>query len=306
MGAQVQHIELTTTARIKAFYELLKPRLSFLVAFSSGVGYALSASNSFQWSSMFIFLAGGFLVSGASVTINQIIEKKYDAVMKRTMNRPIPTGRVSSREALIYSIILAVVGLAILLLYTTPLAAGLSLLSLVLYSFVYTPLKRVGPIAVFVGAVPGALPPLIGWTAFSGDITIPAIIIFGIQFFWQFPHFWAIAWLSDDDYKKAGFKLLPLKGGRDLNSAIQIMIYTLFLIPLGLLPAKFGLTGINSAFIVTLCGAIFVAQTMSLIRECLPGRDLSGDKARKSARLVLFSSFFYLPIVQIAFVMDMI
>jgi protoheme IX farnesyltransferase len=306
MAQSATHIELTRSAKVRAFYELLKPRLSFLVAFSSGIGYGLASGNTFQWSSMLIFLLGGFLVTGASVTINQILEKKYDAIMKRTMGRPLPTNRVSVKEATIYSIIIGVAGLGLLAVYTTPIATLLSLASLLLYSFVYTPLKRVGPVAVFVGAIPGALPPLIGWTAYSGEITVPALIIFGIQFFWQFPHFWAIAWLSDDDYKKAGFKLLPLKGGRDLNSAIQIMIYTLFLIPLGLLPAKFGLTGVNSAFVVTLCGVIFVAQTMNLIRECLPGRDLSGEKARKSARLVLFSSFFYLPIVQIAFIMDMI
>lgn len=306
MSGTVQTIPVSNSMKAKAFYELLKPRLSFLVTFSSGIGYALAAGNVFEWSNMLLFLLGGFLITGASVTVNQVLEKKYDAVMKRTMNRPLPTERVTPKEATYYSIILLLIGLALVLTFATPLAAVLAFGSFVLYSFVYTPLKRVGPVAVFVGAIPGALPPLIGWTGFSGEVTVPALIIFGIQFFWQFPHFWAIAWLSDDDYKKAGFKLLPLKGGRDLNSAIQIMIYTLFLIPLGLLPAKFELTGINSAFVVTLCGVIFVAQTMNLIRECLPGRDLSGEKARKSARLVLFSSFFYLPIVQIAFIMDII
>jgi protoheme IX farnesyltransferase len=167
---------------------------------------------------------------------------------------------------------------------------------MLLYSFVYTPLKRVGPIAVFVGAIPGALPPLLGWIAATGSISHEALIIFGIQFIWQFPHFWAIAWVSDDDYKKAGFKLLPSGGGKDLNTAIQIMIYTMFLIPLGLLPAKFGITGIDSAIIVTICGIAFFAQTFSLMKT----------GSRKSALRIMFGSFLYLPIVQIAYLMDKI
>jgi protoheme IX farnesyltransferase len=165
-----------------------------------------------------------------------------------------------------------------------------------LYSFVYTPLKRVGPIAVLVGAIPGALPPLLGWTAATGFISHEAMIIFGIQFIWQFPHFWAIAWVADEDYKKAGFKLLPSGGEKDLNTAIQIMIYTLFLIPMGLLPATFGITGINSAIAVTICGVLFLAQTFSLMK--------SGD--RKSALKIMFGSFIYLPVVQIAYLLDKI
>jgi protoheme IX farnesyltransferase len=167
---------------------------------------------------------------------------------------------------------------------------------MILYSFVYTPLKRVGPIAVFVGAIPGALPPLLGWTAATGHISYEAMIIFGIQFIWQFPHFWAIAWVADEDYKRAGFKLLPCGGQKDLNTAIQIMIYTLFLIPLGLLPATFGITGIHSAIAVTICGVLFLAQTFSLMK--------SGD--RRSALKIMFGSFLYLPIVQIAYLLDKI
>jgi protoheme IX farnesyltransferase len=165
---------------------------------------------------------------------------------------------------------------------------------MVLYSFVYTPLKKVGPVAVFVGAIPGALPPLLGWIAQSGQITYESLVIFGIQFIWQFPHFWAIAWVADDDYKKAGFRLLPSGGGKDHNTSIQIMTYTLFLLPLGLLPAWIGLTGINSAVVATLCGVGFLAQTFSLMRT---GSNLS-------ARRIMFGSFLYLPLVQIAYLLD--
>jgi protoheme IX farnesyltransferase len=157
-------------------------------------------------------------------------------------------------------------------------------------------LKRVGPIAVFVGAIPGALPPLLGWTAATGAITHEALIIFGIQFIWQFPHFWAIAWVADDDYKNAGFKLLPGGGKKDLNTAINIMVYTLFLLPLGLLPTYFELTGIVSGVIATVCGSLFLAQTFSLMK----------DNSRKSALRIMFGSFIYLPIVQISYLLDKI
>ncbi len=287
--------------KFKAYFELVKFRLSLLVAFSSGFGYALASSGRMDWNSLMWLCFGGFLVSGASIIVNQIIEKDLDALMKRTMNRPLPTFRVSVKEAMIFAIVLAAVGLIILHIYTNPLTTMLSLVSMVLYSFVYTPLKRVGPIAVFVGAIPGALPPLLGWTAATGVIDSSALIIFGLQFIWQFPHFWAIAWVSDEDYKKAGFRLLPGGGKKDLNTAFQIMTYTLFLIPLGLLPAKMGLTGINSAVVVTICGMLFLAQTFTLFRKCMTGDSVD---ARKDALRIMFGSFIYLPIVQISFLMD--
>ena len=282
------------TYKLKAYIELLKPRLSFLVAFSSGFGYSLAASGSIDWFILSMLCVGGFLISGASVTINQIIERDFDKLMTRTENRPLPSFRVSVNESLAVTIVTALVGFALLIQFTNPITVWLSILSMVLYCFVYTPLKRVGPVAVFVGAIPGALPPLLGWTAATGLISVEALIIFGIQFIWQFPHFWAIAWVSDADYKKAGFKLLPSGGGKDMNTAVQIMSYTLFLLPLGLLPAKFGITGINSAIIATVCGVLFLYQTFQLMK----------DKSRKSALRIMFGSFFYLPIVQIAYLLD--
>ncbi|MBL7856076.1 MAG: protoheme IX farnesyltransferase [Cyclobacteriaceae bacterium] len=280
-------------AKAKAYWELLKFRLSFLVAFSCAFGFVLASPRADLMVLSMVFL-GGFLLSGSSVIVNQIIEKDLDKLMTRTVNRPLPTARLSIREATTFSIICFVAGVGILFSYTNLLTTLLAILSMVLYSFIYTPLKRVGPIAVFVGAIPGALPPLLGWTAATGVISHEALIIFGIQFIWQFPHFWAIAWVADDDYKKAGFKLLPSGGEKDLNTAIQIMIYTMFLIPMGLLPALFGITGIKSAIVVTICGVLFFAQTFSLMK--------SGD--RKSALKIMFGSFLYLPIVQIAYLLD--
>lgn len=279
--------------KAKAYWELLKFRLSLLVAFSCAFGFTL-ASPVIDWKALSMLFIGGFLLSGSSIAINQVIERDLDKLMTRTMNRPLPTGRLSVQEALVFAAFCFVLSIAILMQYTNLLTVGLSVVSMILYSFVYTPLKRVGSVAVFVGAIPGALPPLLGWVAATGQISHEALIIFGIQFIWQFPHFWAIAWLADDDYKKAGFKLLPFGGKKDFNTAVQIMIYTLFLLPLGLLPAKFGITGIDSAIVVTVCGVLFLAQTFSLMR--------TGSRA--SALRIMFGSFFYLPIVQIAYLMD--
>lgn len=282
-------------SKAQAYWELMKFRLSFLVAFSCAFGFVLASPN-INWYTLVMLFLGALLLSGASVTINQIIERDLDKLMTRTMNRPLPTNRVSVFEATIFAAICFVLSVSILLIFTNLFTAILSIVSMVLYCFVYTPLKRVGSIAVFVGAIPGALPPLLGWVAAAGTITHEAWIIFGIQFIWQFPHFWAIAWVADDDYKKAGFKLLPWGGQKDLNTAIQIMIYTLFLLPLGLLPAKFGVTGIDSAIVATICGVLFLAQTFSLMKT----------GSRQSAMRIMFGSFLYLPIVQIAYLLDKI
>ncbi len=285
---------LSIPAKALAYLELLKPRLSMLVAFSCAFGYGLATRGQVDWAILSILTFAGFLLSGASVAINQVIERDLDALMSRTRLRPLPTHRVTVAEAVLFAGLCAMVSLFLLWKFTNALTVVLSLVSLVLYSFVYTPLKRVGPIAVFVGAFPGALPPLLGWIAATGAVSHEALIIFGIQFIWQFPHFWAIAWVADDDYKKAGFKLLPSGGGRDLNTAIQIMIYTMFLIPLGLLPAKFGITGLDSAIVATVCGVAFFAQTFSLMKT----------GSRQSALRIMFGSFIYLPVVQIAYLLD--
>ena len=280
---------------IKLFFEITKFRLSLLVALSSVFGFFISSSK-VDINEVFILLVGGYLISSSSVINNQILEKDLDKMMNRTNKRPIPTGRISVYKSVIMSIFSMIIGLFLISIYLNIYAALLSFISLILYSFVYTPMKKFGPIAVFIGAIPGALPPLIGWVASTGQITLEAIIIFSIQFIWQFPHFWAIAWMYDDDYKKVGFKLLPNNGEKNLKTAVNIMIYTLFLIPLGLLPTIFGITGIISGTVAVFLAIIFLAQTFKLIN----------DYSRESAVKVMFSSFIYLPIVQISYVLDKI
>ena len=280
---------------IKLFFELIKFRLSFLVTFSSVFGFLLS-SNYINYFSLFILIISGFFITGSSIINNQIIEKDSDKLMNRTKNRPLPTNKISSRNALFISLALCITGLILMVLFLNKLTALLSFLSLIIYTFLYTPLKKVGPIAVFVGAIPGALPPLIGWVASTNDISLEALIIFSIQFIWQFPHFWAIAWVSDDDYKRAGFKLLPNNGKKNLSTAVNIMTYTMFLIPLGLLPTIFGITGLISGVVAVVCAILFLIQTLRLIK----------DYSKTSALRIMFGSFIYLPVVQLTYIFDKI
>ena len=280
---------------IRLFFELIKFRLSFLVTFSAVFGFLLS-SNYINYFSLFILIISGFFITGSSIINNQIIEKDSDKLMNRTKNRPLPTNKISSRNALFISLALSITGLILMVLFLNKLTALLSFFSLIIYTFLYTPLKKVGPIAVFVGAIPGALPPLIGWAASTNDISLEALIIFSIQFIWQFPHFWAIAWVCDDDYKRAGFKLLPNNGKKNFSTAVNIMTYTMFLIPLGLLPTIFGITGLVSGVVAVVCAILFLIQTLRLIK----------DYSKTSALRIMFGSFIYLPVVQLTYIFDKI
>ncbi|MCF0051170.1 heme o synthase [Dyadobacter chenwenxiniae] len=279
--------------RIGVLFELLKFRLASLIAFSGAMGYCLGAKE-VETGKLIFFIIASIGITGAANIINQILEKDFDKLMKRTANRPLPSGRITVDQAIVWAVFLGVTSLAIFVLMFNLSTGLISLLSLVLYGFVYTPLKRVGPIAVFVGAFPGAFPPMIGWVAATNHFGLEPGILFAIQFFWQFPHFWAIAWVLDEDYKRAGFKLLPANGLKDVNTTLQIMIYTVFLLPIGWLPYELGMTGINSAFVATVFGVLFLAQTFHLMRTCTD----------KTARQLMFGSFIYLPIVQIAFLLD--
>ncbi|WP_229244186.1 heme o synthase [Emticicia sp. CRIBPO] len=288
-------IKISLGAKLKAFYDLTKFRLSATVVFSACIGYAL-ASDHLNVGKMLLFALASFFTTAGANVINQIIEKDLDVMMNRTKERPLPSGRISVQEAKIFGFVISMIAFAILYFEFNAKATALAALSLILYGFVYTPLKRVGPVAVAVGALPGAFPPMIGWVAASGHFGLEPGILFAIQFFWQFPHFWAIAWVLDDDYRKAGFRLLPSKGGRDINSAIQIMVYTLYLLPLCWVPYYLGMTGINSAVIAMVFGILFLAQTFLLMKRV----------DHKSALQLMFGSFIYLPVVQIAYLMDKI
>ncbi|MCR6640797.1 MAG: heme o synthase [Sporocytophaga sp.] len=278
----------------KEYFRLLKFRLSLTVVFSAGMGYILGGGKSIDWTLFGIFALAGMCLTGASNILNQVYEKDSDKLMDRTKGRPVPTGNVSVPEAVFLASVLGALSIFLFNEFFNFKTAILGFASLVLYAFAYTPLKTKTPLAVFVGAIPGALPPMIGWIAATNKFGWEPGILFGIQFFWQLPHYWAIAWVLDEDYQKAGIRLLPNAGGRTSETAFQIMIYTLFLIPLGFMPYFLGMTGITSAIVTLIAGILFLAQTFYLMKEC----------SKRAALLIMFGSFLYLPIVQIAFVLD--
>jgi len=213
-----------------------------MVVFSSVISFMLTKGFEAYDDQLFrivMLFAGGLLITGAANAINQVVEKDTDAMMKRTGQRPVASGRMTVTEGWTFAIVAGALGVFILGNYFNWLTASLAALSLFLYAFIYTPLKKVSSIAVLIGAIPGAFPCLIGWVAGEDKLSLGGWLLFGIQFLWQFPHFWAIAWVLDDDYKKAGFYLLPSKGGRDKSSAFQIVVYSMSLIPVGLLPYLF-------------------------------------------------------------------
>jgi protoheme IX farnesyltransferase len=277
---------------VRNIAQLMKLRLSSIVVFSAAIGFVLGSAQApfFSWTGFVFLLLGGTLVTGASNAINQILEKDTDSLMTRTADRPLPTGRMTMAEAVLTAGLASFGGVIILWTFFGALTALVGALALISYAFIYTPIKRISPIAVFIGAFPGALPPLIGWTAATGSLGPEALALFGIQFFWQFPHFWAIAWLQRDDYARAGFDLMPSASGRSRASAIHVVVYAAVLLPIGLLPFFLGMGGLISAIVITLCGALFLGQAIRLYREC------SMDAARK----LMFGSFAYLPAVLIA------
>lgn len=270
----------------------VKVRLTFTVVLSSALGFGIAPSPFDVWN-LVLLIFGGFFITGAANGFNQIIEKDVDGLMKRTMNRPLPTGRMKVSEAFVIASVLAVGGLVLLYLIS-PLSAILGFLAFFVYVALYTPLKKVSPLAVFVGAFPGAIPPMLGYVAANGHFGLEPGILFAVQFVWQFPHFWAIAWVSDEEYKKAGYYLLPTREGKTSFSAYQIFLYSLFLIPVSLLPWAQGMTGWWSAIIVALLGIAFAYLGWKHTRQM----------SNKTALRIMFASFIYLPIVQLLYLLN--
>jgi protoheme IX farnesyltransferase len=280
------------SGKISDYVIFTKFRLASLVVFSSGIGFLIASTSPIDWHKFMWLLLGGFLVTASSDGFNQIIERDLDKLMKRTAGRPLPQNRMSVTEATIAASIMGLAGVILLWIKMNPLCGMFSGISLVLYVLAYTPMKQKSSWAVFVGAFPGAMPPMLGYIAAGNghEIGFYAWLLFAIQFMWQFPHFWAIAWVSDEDYQKAGFHLLPSRQGRHKSSAFLIMFYTFFLIPIGLLPMFYGMIGIISTMVILVCSIAFSYQAYKLFRDC----------SVKAAKQLMFGSFLYLPIVQLA------
>jgi protoheme IX farnesyltransferase len=242
-----------------------------------------------------LFIAG-MLIAGSANAINQAVEKDTDALMKRTANRPVAAGRMNESEALTFAAISGFAGVLIIWQWFNLNSALIAIFSLFIYGFIYTPLKKVNSIAVLVGALPGALPCLIGWVAATNEFSQGGWALFGLQFLWQFPHFWAIAWVAHKDYSRAGFKLLPSNNGPTKFTALQTVMYSMLMIPVGMLPFYFGISGIVSMWIIVACNIWMVCVSIMLF--------IKMDVA--SARRVMFSSYFYLMIVFLSLLFDKI
>lgn len=281
-------------AKVKDYFQLIKFTLSFTVVFSCVICYLLAPGVEYDFKMVVLLFVAGMLVTGSANAINQAVEKDTDAIMKRTAKRPVASGRMTPQEAFTFAFIAGLSGVLLMWQLFNLSAAALSALSLFLYAFIYTPLKKVNSIAVLVGAFPGALPCLIGWVAGTDEFSMGGWILFGIQFLWQFPHFWAIAWVAHTDYSNAGFKLLPADKGPTKFTAMQAIMYALMMIPVGILPYYFEISGYISVWIVLVCNLFMVFQCVRLFIEM----DV------KAARRVMFSSYIYLPIVLLALLAD--
>jgi heme o synthase len=291
--------------KLRDYFQLTKPSLNIMVGFSSVICYQMAPGIvQTEWWLILLLFVGGFLITGSANAINMAVEKDTDARMKRTAKRPVASGRMSVSEAWAFAIITGAIGIFILGYFFNWLSAGLAAFSLFLYAFIYTPLKKVNAIAVLVGAFPGALPCLIGWAAGNDAIfenghgwkDYGGWVLFAIQFLWQFPHFWAIAWVAHKDYSSVGFKLLPAEKGPTKFTAMQSIVYAVLMLPVCILPYIIQLTeyksiaGMISFAIVILANIFLVGQCVRLYREM----DV------KAARRVMFSSYIYLPVVLLA------
>ncbi|MBK9734385.1 MAG: protoheme IX farnesyltransferase [Saprospiraceae bacterium] len=278
-------------SKLADYVMLTKLNLSLVVVFTSLLGYMIAAGGNSSIYDVLLLAMGGFLVTGAANALNQVLEKDFDILMTRTSNRPLATGRMKTSEGVMFAGLSCLVGISLLAIFN-PITAFLGMLSLILYSFVYTPLKRYSTAAVAVGAIPGALPVMIGATAFDGKITMFALCLFIIQFLWQFPHFWSIGYVGYEDYKKAGYKLLPESGGQlDRNLGMSSFIYALMILPVLLFVFFTMDTTILCVSIVTLLTAMYIAFSYNF--------HMKFDKS--SALKLMFFSFFYLPFVLISY-----
>ena len=281
-------------SKVKDYFQLIKFTLSFMVVFSCVICYLLAPNIQFDLLSVLLLFIAGMLITGSANAINQAVEKDTDALMKRTASRPVASGRMEAKEAFVFAALTGIVGVVIMWYWFNFASAMIGLFSLFLYAFIYTPLKKINSISVLVGAFPGALPCLIGWVAGTNQFSTGGWILFGIQFLWQFPHFWAIAWVAHKDYEKAGFKLLPGRNGPTKFTAAQTIIYSMLMIPVGMLAYYYKISGIVSMYILLACNFWMVLVSLRLFIKM----DIN------AAKKVMFSSYFYLMIVLLALLFD--
>jgi protoheme IX farnesyltransferase len=294
LNTAVLHINNKFINRLYLYGILMKFKLSLTVVFSSVMAYLFSVDKA-ELKSVLVLSIGGLLITASANILNQIIEKDSDKLMNRTKTRPLPSNKLTIIEASILAGLTGVIGIALLSFYFNTLSGILGCLSLLSYAFIYTPMKKISPTAVFIGAIPGAMPLLIGGCAATNMITFKSLIFFGIQFLWQLPHFWSIAWLLDEDYKAGGFSLLPnVSGEKNRTAIIQSLPYLILLVLLVTCPFILGYSGIISLLIALIASMFYLLKGIEFV--------IKVDD--KSARGVMFTSFAYIPIVLLSFVLD--
>jgi protoheme IX farnesyltransferase len=279
---------------MKDYLALTKPRITWLILMSTGIGYFFGARAGWNWLTLLHTILGTGLIASGTAALNQWYEREADAKMRRTQARPLPSGKLQAGRALIFAIVISAAGFADLWLAVNPLAAELGLFTLLSYLFIYTPLKSRSPHSTTIGAIPGAMPPLIGYAAASGTLTWDAWILFAILFLWQFPHFYAIAWMYREDYERAGIRMLPVVEPDGESTARRILIYSLVLIPISLIPKFLAMTGNLYLFGALALGLVFLYV----------GVRVTFDRTRQQARRVLLASVVYLPVLYGLMVFD--
>ena len=291
---------LSLTEKIKDYASFVKFRLNALVVLSALSGYLFAPPQFHDGFTLGMLCLGGFLITGASNGLNQVWEKDID----KPMNRPIPRGSMSVAEGIILSFLMGMAGFYLLYVFVNPKSAWLSLIALVLYVLIYTPMKKVSPWSVFVGAFPGAMPPLLGWVAATNEFGFIPGMLFFIQFIWQFPHFWAVAWVGKDDYDRAGYKLLPSKGGRNKFTSLTILLYTLILIPVSFAPWLILNRDFWSSTPIEVGYLSLIVVALANLGFYMYASKLHQTNELKDAKRLMFASFIYLPIVQFIYVID--
>lgn len=305
MSTEAKTLEMEhSRPRLLDYIELMKPELTFLSVLSALCGFYLGTTGELHWWLFFHVAMGTILLGGGAGALNQYIERSFDAMMKRTERRPVPAGRLLPVEALSFGILLSAAGLAQLTVFTNLLTGFLGALTFTTYIFLYTPLKRITPWSTVVGGIPGALPPVMGWTAVRNDITVEAWVLFAILFCWQMPHFFSLAWMYKKDYARAGFKMLTVVDAGGNQTGNQVLFFTIVLIPATVMTTVLGLTGTFYGIIAAVIGIVFLVYGLLMRRHTNnhPGHDV--QKANIYARKLFFASLIYLPVLMLVMSLD--
>jgi protoheme IX farnesyltransferase len=296
----------TSRSRILDYIELMKPELTGLSVLTTLCGFYLGTIEDFNIPQFLATAFGTLFVGGGAGALNQYIERNYDALMKRTERRPLPAGRLQPLEVLLFGTIISIVGMFLLTFFVNPLTGFLAFVTFTTYIFLYTPLKRISPISTLIGGIPGALPPMMGWTAVRNEVSLESCILFAILFFWQMPHFYSLGWMYRKDYARAGFKILPVLDVSGTRTSKQILMYSVALLPAGIALSAIGLIGVISVVVALILGGGLLLLSLSMMRLPTDTELEASSKINVYSRKVFFASLVYLPVLMLVMSLDKI